>query len=211
MGLTADLWAHPGKHQQTECYADKTNAGQPHFNPTLGRQTRLAVMRWCSFSTMFPDLASGCVGHQAAFRSVKAVVNASEYLSQDDSAPKGRMLGIQVAEIDGPTVARHLSCSCLCYLPPLALCEHGEAEEKGATSCDCRLAPSCCKTQSRPRAPRTPRAPPAHGPTTSSSAARPRRGRRRRPWRRRCGPWAAAMGGARWCEPWAPWRCIAPW
>ncbi|CAJ1353021.1 unnamed protein product [Effrenium voratum] len=42
-----------------------------------------------------------CVGHQAAFRSVKAVVNASEYLSQDDSAPKGRMLGIQVAEMDG--------------------------------------------------------------------------------------------------------------
>ena len=50
-------------------------------------------------------------------------MNASEYLSQDDSAPKGRMLGIQVAEMDGPTVARHLSCSCLCYLPLLALCE----------------------------------------------------------------------------------------
>lgn len=39
---------------------------------------------------------SGCVGAKAAFQSIKALVNATGYLSHDEGAPEGRHLGIQV-------------------------------------------------------------------------------------------------------------------
>lgn len=37
-----------------------------------------------------------CVGAKAAFQSIKALVNATGYLSHDEGAPEGRHLGIQV-------------------------------------------------------------------------------------------------------------------
>ena len=45
-----------------------------------------------------PSTSLGCIGAKATFQSIKALVNASGYLSQDEGVPSGSHLGIQVEQ-----------------------------------------------------------------------------------------------------------------
>ena len=44
------------------------------------------------------EAASGCIGPKAAYKSIKSIVCASDFLSRDPDAPEDSFLGVAVSE-----------------------------------------------------------------------------------------------------------------